>query len=456
MIRIIVVILAAAIPAVMWSLSLLPSWLMVFSLLALFTSLRGLSTKLAFRLGTLYGFVLYGVSLSWLWSIFTAPAIALWLILALFCGISASIIAWSSIRWKQAAWWPLYIAMVWSSVEYFRCEWFTLRFPWITAGTAMGPIGITPWIGVYGASFLVAWLAASMIDLRRPQWRHGNCLLIALLLSVPVRDSDPIDPQNSIPVMAVQSENCDFFTYIERTQQSNFRDGIILWPEYSVFEDVQTNRWGRDHQLGIEPLTALAREKNSLIILGQRRIEGDGAWNEALVIGAEGVIGSHAKNRPVHFMNDGTPGKTALPIVTRFGAIATPICFDNDYTEVPRRMATAGAHVFLAPSMDAEHWSARQHRQHAELFRLRAVETGRWYMVCATSGVTQVISPDGKRRASLPLMQDGVLTSRVGLRVENTPYIRYGWLFPYLVAALTIIGTIVLWTKRRSIPRETR
>jgi hypothetical protein len=43
--------------------------------------------------------------------------------------------------------------------------------------------------------------------------------------------------------MAVQSENCDFFTYIERTQQSDFRDGIILWPEYSVFEDVQTSRW---------------------------------------------------------------------------------------------------------------------------------------------------------------------------------------------------------------------
>lgn len=455
MFRIVIVILAAAIPALLWSLSVSPSWVMLFSLMGLFASVRGLSAKQAFRLGTLYGFVLYGVSLSWLWQIFSTPAVALWLILALFCGLSASIIASSAKRWKQAAWWPLYIAAVWSSVEYFRCEWFTLRFPWITAGTAMGPLGITPWVGVYGASFLVAWLAASLINIGRPQWRHVGCLLIAVLLFIPARDSDPVNQKNNIPVMAVQSENCDFFTYIERTQQSDFRDGIILWPEYSVFEDVQTSRWGRDNQLGIETLTALAREKNSLIILGQKRQAGDVTFNEALVIGAEGVIGTHVKNRPVHFMNDGTPSRTALPISTRFGSIATPICFDNDYTEVPRRMATAGAQVFLAPSMDAEHWSARQHRQHAELFRLRAAETGRWYVVCATSGVTQVISPDGKRRAELPLMEDGVLVTHVTLRDEMTPYVRYGWLFPYLVSFLTILGTIVLLIKRKAVPCET-
>jgi apolipoprotein N-acyltransferase len=76
-------------------------------------------------------------------------------------------------------------------------------------------------------------------------------------------------------------------------------------------------------------------------------------------------------------------------------------------------------------------------------------------VVCATSGVTQVISPDGKRRAELPLMEDGVLVTHVTLRDEMTPYVRYGWLFPYLVSFLTILGTIILLIKRKAVPRET-
>lgn len=68
--RILVVGLAAAVPALMWSCSISPSWIMVASLMALFLCVRDLRFKNAFRLGTLYGFVLYGISLSWLWQIF--------------------------------------------------------------------------------------------------------------------------------------------------------------------------------------------------------------------------------------------------------------------------------------------------------------------------------------------------------------------------------------------------
>lgn len=439
--RILGVIAASAIPALMWSLSISPSLVMALSLLALFLCVCERKFIIGFRLGVLYGFVLYGISLSWLWQIFSAPAVALWLILALFPGLACGCIAWVSSRWRYAAWLPIYVALVWTGVEYFRCEWFTLRFPWVTAGTAMGPIAVTPWIGVYGVTFLVAWMAAQFLIIKQAKLSRIIPLVLVILLSLRISEIPEGSPSEAIPVMAVQSENCDFFTYYERSKESDFRDGVFLWPEYSTFEDTRKARWGREQLSALTALTDLARDRQSTIIFGQAREEAGKKYNEALTLEGEGIVGSHDKNRPVHFMNDGTPGKTALPVTTRWGKIGTPICFDNDYTEIPRRMAAAGAKVFLAPSMDAQHWSSRQHWQHGELFRLRAAETGRWYVVCATSGVTQRIGPDGRRREQLPLMEDGILRTTVYARDEMTFYVRYGWLFPYI-----ILGAALLWT----------
>jgi apolipoprotein N-acyltransferase len=447
--RILCVIAAAVIPAVLWSMAISPSFVMVFSLMDLFLCVYERKFIIGFRLGVLYGFVLYAISLSWLWQIFSAPAVALWMILALFPGLACGGIAWVSRRWRNALWLPVYVAVLWTGVEYFRCEWFTLRFPWMTAGTAFAPIAVTPWIGVYGVTFLVALLASLML-MRKQGWRSWIApVVIVILLSVRIKDIPEGTSAEAIPVMAVQSENCDFFTYYDRSKESDFRNGIFLWPEYATMEDTRTSVWGRDKITALSTITELAREREATIIFGQKRNEGDALFNEALTVDGSGILGSHDKNRPVHFMNDGTPGKTTLPVQTRWGRIGTPICFDNDYTEIPRRMVAAGAQVFLTPSMDAERWTRRQHWQHGELFRLRAAETSRWYLVCSTSGVTQRIGPDGRRHDQLPLMEDGILRTTVYARDEMTFYVRYGWMFPYVVSFSAVLWSIGLWIAGR-------
>ena len=62
------------------------------------------------------------------------------------------------------------------------------------------------------------------------------------------------------------------------------------------------------------------------------------------------------------------PDAVALVFETPAGRIATPACFDCDYEAVVRQLVAAGAQLILAPSMDAQHWTARQHEQHARLF----------------------------------------------------------------------------------------
>jgi len=106
-------------------------------------------------------------------------------------------------------------------------------------------------------------------------------------------------------------------------------------------------------------------------------------------------------------------------------------------------MVADGAEFLLVPTMDAIHWGAKQHYQHAELFRHRAAENGRWIIVAATSGLTQVIDSNGNRLSSLPIIDEGVLVAEVGRRSGLTFYTRMGWVFPWMVMGVGLVW--VMW-----------
>jgi apolipoprotein N-acyltransferase len=321
-------------------------------------------------------------------------------------------------------------------IGHFRAEWFVLRFPWMTPGLALGPTWLSPWIGVYGAGFLLL-LAAAHLATANFRVRLAGAVLTLGLAGLAVFRPPPVQETGTgIPLLMVQSENCDFETYRQMTNSAEFSDGIILWPEYAapMFHEMPADRTAA---------AELVKTKRATLIFGTTRpIDATRRWNEALTLDESGEVGSHYKNRPVHFMADGVPGKQALPVATRFGRIGTPVCFDCDYVDTPRRMTAAGAQFFAVPSMDARHWSERQHLQHAELFRHRALENGRWMAVCATSGLTQVIDPHGNRWATLPLMEDAVMQSSVFRRDGLTFFTRIGWRLPQLLTAAWLIATL--------------
>jgi apolipoprotein N-acyltransferase len=89
----------------------------------LFVAVKGTGGKVGFRLGLVQGVMLYGCTLSWFLKIFGPAAVALWLILALFTGLACGLIAWAGKKHPQMKWLPLYAALVWTGVEYFRSEW---------------------------------------------------------------------------------------------------------------------------------------------------------------------------------------------------------------------------------------------------------------------------------------------------------------------------------------------
>ncbi|MDI1314185.1 nitrilase-related carbon-nitrogen hydrolase [Prosthecobacter sp.] len=121
--------------------------------------------------------------------------------------------------------------------------------------------------------------------------------------------------------------------------------------------------------------------------------------------------------------------------------VRTPICFDCDFQDVVRKMTLAGAEFFAVPSMDAAGWPARQHIQHAQLFRVRAAENQRSMVVAASSGVSQIIDTKGTAILSLAPMKSGTISGSIERRNDLTFYTRTGWLTPWLALALLLIWT---------------
>lgn len=442
-------LLALSFPPLGW-------WPLVIPALAvLFSAIENTPPKTAFYLGMIHGVAVYGISLHWFFNIFGVASITFYALMALFIAIFCSLRTFFQ-RFNRSPFLNiLFAALLWTAIEYYRCELFFLRFAWITPGSALGPTALSPLVGVYGASFLVATASASFLYRKTiPLAFVLTCSILALVLLRPAPLE--LEPDSSLLATVVQSEDCFIDPYLELSRAAKpHKPDLIVWPEHALPYDVRKNR--QDFDL----LKKLCTEMDSVLVLGCKTITGptefagvgDRNWyNTALVINRDGVLGEYYKARPVHFFNDGIAGEEIEAIITPLGKIGTPICFDCDYTEIARKMAARGAELFAVPSYDAESWSITQHLQHSMFFRLRAAENARWIVCAASSGVSQIIDPHGHVRASIDAMKTGVASHAVELNTHKTFFTRHGWLFPWFA----IISSIALFvhTMRRAMQQQ--
>jgi len=413
-----------------WSVLAVVAWI------PLIFALGGAKPAHALFLGLFHGAIFYGVTMSWLLDVFTESRqtfIPLILMMALFTAFFARGYAVASSRYRRGWTTALFAATWWCAMEFYRSELFYLKFPWMSPGVGLNPTWMTPLLGVYGISFIII-LAAALVCQRTKHVIIGAAILLLMVVSTVIQKNKETPANTSVRVAAVQSEVADIDNYIKLTRTVTSPDDekfdLILWPENAIYSDVRRSKrqW--------KQLIELAKETDSVLVLGTQTSRDDGGWhNTALTLNKDGTLGEHYKNHTVHFFDDGVPGTEAKAVSAPQWKIGTSICFDNDYQDVVRRMVADGAEFLAIPSMDAIRWGKKQHYQHAELFRHRAAENGRWIVVAATSGVTQVIDPNGNRVKALPLIDEGVLSAEIGTNSNKTFYTTTGWLFPWLCLA---------------------
>ncbi len=137
-------------------------------------------------------------------------------------------------------------------------------------------------------------------------------------------------------------------------------------------------------------------------------------------------------------------GSESLVINTESGNIGCGICFDSIYETLMLDSARNGAELIAISTNDSWFSDSAALDMHNSQSRLRAIETGRYVVRSANTGISSVIDPLGNVKEELGALECGYIVSTVHLRSNTTPYTVIGNAFVYfcmiLSAALLIVG----------------
>ncbi|MFI9310454.1 apolipoprotein N-acyltransferase [Streptomyces triculaminicus] len=115
------------------------------------------------------------------------------------------------------------------------------------------------------------------------------------------------------------------------------------------------------------------------------------------------------------------------------------ICFEVAYDEIVHETVRAGARALVVQTNNATYGRTGQPEQQLAMSRLRAVEHGRAVVTAATSGISAVVSPDGRVLQHSEEFTRDVISARIPLRDGTTLADRVGagpeW-------ALAIVGLL--------------
>ena len=446
-------------------------WLMPFAIMGLLGAIRTLTPRLAFYTGLTFGIGFFTVALPWLWNLFGTGSIGLWAICALYPALFSAGVAWATPRLPGRVA-PLFMALLWTSIEILRSEILFPAFPLMGLGYAFVNVSgfalLGSAVGCYGMTFLVVLLSATLVSVlasdheKRKTRSAMMAALWCVLFLVPRPASSPTRP---ITVRLVQalSEDTQLLTSLSVTEPGRQPD-VILWPEYSFISDVRgdAKEWAKiktvaqstgayllfgakdeGAKVSVSPVSAISglRPKFNPLLQSPGISQSAEFKNTAFLLDPNGeIVATHVKNHTVPFIKDGKAGTAVTVTDTPKGKFGIAICYDLDFPDVSRIMAQKGAEIFLVPSNNPEEWGAVQRLQHAQMFQMRAIECGRWIAVADVAGFTALYAPNGQNTLRTQKTTPFGATLTAGLETHRTIYVSFGWLFPYFFP----LGSLVL------------
>jgi apolipoprotein N-acyltransferase len=234
---------------------------------------------------------------------------------------------------------------------------------------------------------------------------------------------------------------------------------LVLWPETVILTDMTRDSGAR------AAFGALARRIGSPIFVGTIVSDAAGRLYNAIVIfdrsgNAEMTV---AKRQLVPFAEflPAPQWLRAIPAVNEIGNFTQGhgpqidplthggvlICWESVFGDIAVDEARAGATFFAVATDDA--WFGRSDgpAQHAQATTLRAVETGRWIVRAAATGISGIVAPDGTWRAQSTLDTQATIVGDVGAPVD-TLYLHIGPQPVGLAALLFVALALVPWRRR--------
>ena len=373
---------------------------------------------------------------------------------------------------------------VWTLTEYVRYR-LQLGHIWgnlfTTQHTVPGAMAIShvggPWLLTFCIvliNVLIA-VALALIVARRAVNATGAVALavpllaVGLLLGAAGRAS-AVQPAQDAPQMlevALVQTGLDMADYFDKAYAQGVQDyygfawndvealtreqaqgaDLIVWPEATVWRDLQTDTEAREH------LAQFAREMNAYLFVPYF-VDTDprGYRNEAMLIAPSGeFLGMYAKNYPIIFVGEQSVTGGGHPVFsTPLGTFATMMAYDSDFPDVARKLTANGARLIAVTSHDWLEMSPYQVAASAQ----RAAENNVTVVKADWRYGSAVIRPNGEIIAATSASEPArtVLRAAVPLpESSGTLYTRTGDWFPVLCALyLLAVSARALWTRRQA------
>jgi apolipoprotein N-acyltransferase len=485
--------------------------------------LREASPRRTFGLGVLAGTCYFLLSLYWLDVAMTTfghmprylsfPVLFLLVgFLSLFWGVAF----WAAVRIRDRAGWGLWVSLpcIWVALEFLR-NYVLTGFPWASLGHTQAR---TLWLaqlaslgGVYLVAFAVVFSNTVLEALwawwqrKQPLPRVGLIAWAALLgfssLYSAARLSGAPAPQDARKIVAaVVQGNLDekvelrgwagqAFVFGRMLVQSRKAEAegaaLAVWPEGTLPGSV------RPQTESFERFAAHARlpERTELVIGGVTRgLEGQKTvlTNSAFLTGPDLRIRARYDKRHLvpfgeyvplasilpyeWFVPEGiaffSPGMDHRPRQSPAGLLGMLICYEAIFPEITRETVREGAQLLINITNDSWYGFSSAPYQHLAIARMRAIETGRYLLRAANTGVSAVIDPRGRELGRIPvglvptesdraqpgeLVPPAHLTRTVALLDGRTVYVALGDLFAWLCsfAAAGLLAWSFLSARRR-------
>jgi apolipoprotein N-acyltransferase len=439
-------------------------------------------------IGFTFGIVAFGLILGWTrrfgWLPWSALVVlsALWM--AALGGIAPLVVRGRG--WLADA---VGLAALWTTVEWVRGHWPLGGLTWGSlASTQVDlPLGrALPHVGMWGTGFLAAFAAASLAIAAAKagdgeRWRRGIPALVAGLvatapmvlplatasggtldvatLQVDVRTARPLGPTSEDLAVA------DAHVVLHGDLASDPPD-LAVWGEGAL--DPAASR----DAATMAAVSAAIRRVGVPTLVGAVTRDPDGSEHTAVLLydGSGREVDRYEKVHLVPFGEyvpwrarlgwveeialipvDRVPGSRVRTIrvdgLPEFGA---PICFENAFPEIGRAMVRDGARFIVLTINNASYGFSAASEEHLAMSRVLAMETGRWVVHAAISGITAVIDPAGNVVATLGLFEPGITRATIRTSTAVTTAVRMGDRFAFAAFLLAVASFLRQPGRRRS------
>jgi apolipoprotein N-acyltransferase len=456
----------------------------------------------SFLLAYFCGAIWYGGSCWWVYHVMNSygglsPAVSALLLVAFalylglyhaFFGLFLNILARSRAlgAFRALALSPL----LWVAVEFARAH--ITSFPWDLLGYAqvenLPLTRIAPFTGVYGLSFVVALVNATIaLGFVLPRPRRASVMLAGIAGAIALQsgilakapeipaDHAAVLVQGNLPIL-MADWTADYYdhTIAELVQLSETKPSgpyaelvkaqprLIVWPESPApfyTADPKFHHW----------VMALAMDSGSNVIagsLGTSQPLGAGQpelFNSAIQVSPQGefsarydkihlvpfgeyipfaqlITFAHKLTKDVSNFSRGSQ-RAALPVGGR--RVGVFICYESTFPDEIRQFAGAGSELFINISNDGWFGESGAPGQHLNMARMRAIENHRWLLRATNSGITAAVDPLGRVVAALPRNSLAALEAPYSFETDKTFYTRHGDWFAGLCAIIAILALLI-------------